>query len=302
MLIDFSNLVYSSIFSSLSQIQITKPENCPVNYSDYLYTFQQKTESILSAIFPDAAKKEYYYVLDEKPLEKYRIFPEYKGKRKPGGGFPFDVKQRVIDMLAHWNCTVISAKDEEADDAIASYIAQNPDKKFVVATTDKDLWQLCQLDNVRIYNFHDKKKEKRYITTAHLESSFLASQVQKLALKDKNLRFHYSHIALAKTLWGDASDNIPNLIKRQQVALLPIVAQTDGSYESFQEKVRENWGIISKECRDLLVEHKNQLKIHYKLVNLKYDCPVICETIFEKNKRLEQAEDRTAIDIGEIPF
>ena len=313
LLIDFSNVVYSSIFSCMaSEVPpIKNPEDCPPNYTDYLLTFQQKTEDLLHTIFPyDATIREYYFVIDDRPVEKHRLFPEYKAKRKRNGGFRFDPKRRAMEMLAHWGAKIIYSEYQEADDAISSYIGSNPDEKFVVATTDKDLWQLCQLDNVRIFNFHNKNKEKRYVTSDQLDDAFVDSKTNRQALEDAGLKFHYSHIALYKTLWGDSSDNIPNLIQRQKKVLLPIIAQTDGTYESFQKKIRENWfkvtaknkPIITDTCKNLLVEFKEQLKLFYQIVNLKYACPVVCEVMTQATIDAHAERAKIAKELEAIPW
>ena len=92
--------------------------------------------------------------------------------------------------------------------------------------------------------------------------------------------------------------------------LLPIIAQTDGTYESFQKKIRENWfkvtaknkPIITDTCKNLLVEFKEQLKLFYQIVNLKYACPVVCEVMTQATIDAHAERAKIAKELEAIPW
>ena len=245
-LIDFSNLVWSAFFSSLN-FHKYEPENCPSDYTGHVDVFHQKLIKILQ----DQPCEQYIFALDNKPQEKYNIFPDYKKSRKR---LEFKPKTAILRLLQSWNSKIIQSPYYEADDVIASYVANNLDTDITVATTDKDLWQLLENPKTKVYNFH----KGIFITKRELEEAY--------GIKE------YSQIKLHKTLWGDVGDNVPNLVPRMQKNLMPYVMQTDGTLNHFRQIVSLNWSKLSPRCKKILEDNADKLKINYELVRLNFDC------------------------------
>jgi 5'-3' exonuclease len=183
-----------------------------------------------------------------------------------------------MNMLVEWGSKVIYSENNEADDAIASFVASNIDKEMVIATTDKDLWQLCEIPHVKVFNF----QKSTFVGKKELKESF--------ELDD------YTHIKLHKALWGDVSDNVPNLAPRLGRILLPVVKKTDGSLRDFWEKVEENKNSLTEKCLETLDLNKEKIRINYELVRLNFDCDVIFEiaklpAVKEKHIPLEITEE-----------
>lgn len=262
LLIDFSNLVWASFFGSLKYTKY-EPETCPLDYTGHVDFFHQKLVKILQ----DVSCSQYLFVLDHKPHQKYTIFPDYKKSRKK---LQFDPKPAVIRLLEVWQAQVVHSEGCEADDVIASYVADNLDTPITVATTDKDLWQLLENDKTKIYNFI----KNSFVTKRELDEVYGVDSFAK--------------IKLHKTLWGDSGDNVPNLIPRMQKPLIPYIIQSDGTLDHFWKVVTANWGTLSDRCQNLLTDNKDSLKINYQLVRLNFDCSYKIETasakIFEKKK------------------
>lgn len=276
-LIDFSNLVWSSFFSSLKYHKY-EPENCPADYTGHVDFFHQKLIKILQ----DQPCEDYIFALDDKPKLKYSIFPEYKKSRKR---LNFNPKPSVMRLLQAWKAKTLHAQHHEADDVIASYIANNLDVDIAVATTDKDLWQLLENPKTKIYNFH----KNIFITKRELDEAY--------GLKD------FSQIKLHKTLWGDAGDNVPNLVPRMQKNLMPYVMQTDGTLNTFWKIADANWDNLSDRCREILDSNRDKLKINYELVRLNFDCDYtldIAEVTPEKPLLYEVTDQDMANELENI--
>lgn len=251
--IDLSNLIWSTFYSSLTMNKI-KAESCPSHYTGHLDTFHSKLVRILQ----DQPCHEYLFAVDRKPLKKYAIYPEYKKSRNR---IDFDPKPAILETMAAWGSKIIISEDNEADDAIASYIADNYEHAITVASTDKDLWQLCDLPNIRIYNF----QKSSFVTKADLKEAYDLEE--------------YTHIKLHKTLWGDSSDNVPNLLPRKQKILLPILKQTDGTLKDFWKVVEKNKTSLPKDCLALLEKNKEKLETNYQIVRLNFDCKYDIEVV-----------------------
>jgi DNA polymerase I len=134
-----------------------------------------------------------------------KLYSEYKLNRKPEKLNRFyeddipdsdDNKKYQIEALLHMTrCTPICqlyVPDCEGDDLVA-YLSRGPmrsDDKILV-TSDKDFYQLLD-DRTKIYSLH----KKTYVTTENVMQDF---------------RVQAKHFALAKSLCGDPSDNIPGI-------------------------------------------------------------------------------------------
>jgi 5'-3' exonuclease len=249
-LIDFSNLVWSSFFTSITMAGI-KAEDCHPSYTDHVFVFRDKLEAILNKI----PSQEYIFALDKNPKKKYELYPEYK-KGRSSGALNIKPRDAVLNMLKEWQSQVLIAADHEADDAIASFVYQNPGQNITVVSTDKDLWQLLSFPKVFIYNFHSKE------------------YVNKENLKDKFKLDNYQHVSMYLTLWGDYVDNIPNRLPYMKKQLLPVLAKTNGSLDGFISYIEENKDDLklTAKCKTLLKENRQGIDLNYELVKLNYNC------------------------------
>jgi hypothetical protein len=137
-------------------------------------------------------------------------YPQYKGTRPPKAEVIVDVVwhdgvKRVINydgvrdlmhVMSYIPCVKIGMpnNDGETDDAIASFVYKTSPKPCVVVTEDRDMWSLMS-NRCEIIS----KPDKVY-GIADLKAKFGITRPAKLAL--------------AKTLYGDDSDNIEKLIPR----------------------------------------------------------------------------------------
>ena len=133
------------------------------------------------------------------------LYSEYKMNRRPEKLNRFyeddipdtdDNKQhQLIALLSMLRCAPVCqvyVPDCEGDDVIA-YMCRGPFLKHdkVIASSDKDMYQLLN-DKTKIYSLH----KKTYVTGADVMEQF---------------RVQPHNFAIAKSLCGDPSDNVPGL-------------------------------------------------------------------------------------------
>lgn len=83
-------------------------------------------------------------------------------------------------------------------------------------------------------------------------------------------------ISLWKSMWGDSSDNIPNVVARMKKQLLPFVIESDGTWEDFQSKIDQTK--LTPKCKTLLKENEEKIKVNAELVALRYNLNLMMET------------------------
>lgn len=215
-------------------------------------TLVERTTIKIRSDLKQTGRPEPVIVLDNFAAFKSDLYPQYKMNRN-------DIKPAIKGM-ADWAKragigSVCESPDNEADDAIATLCKRNP-KNSVVISADRDMWQLLDND-VQVYC----PIKKRFITYHDVNDSFFG-------LLPK-------YIPLFKTCWGDAGDNVPNLLPRMQRQLLPLIKNGDGSFAGFHKSVKQGWHSLSQRCRDLYFAAEDQLEINYQLVKLRTDCEII---------------------------
>lgn len=133
------------------------------------------------------------------------LYSSYKANRKPGKLNRFyeddlpDTDENKLTQVKHLVHTLkilpvcqLYVSDVEADDVIAYLVGRHfRDYDKVILSTDKDMYQLLD-EKTRVYDLN----KKAYVT-------------HETVLKAYNI--HPRNFALAKTLCGDGSDNIPGV-------------------------------------------------------------------------------------------
>jgi len=284
-LVDFSNLVYISFFAAYRG---GPTDEIPMCYNEHANYFQKSIANLRKW----NGMADFVYAIDSRPTEKYKIYPEYKqGRNKLShkDGSRFDAQEVVFKTMGP--ATTIRADGYEADDAIAAFVANHFDDEVIVVTTDRDLWQLCDYPNCRVFD----PIKKEYIGENHIR--------EKFCRKDKHKIIHehltsFGHIKLWKALWGDSSDNIKNMVPRMQKQLLPVIGQTDGSLESFYEKAAE--AELTPKCKELLENSKEGVKLNEQLVRLNFTCEYVTTQINQPTKPEAPSVNHNILDLDKI--
>jgi 5'-3' exonuclease len=171
--------------------------------------------------------------------------PQYKANRDKTS---FDPRPEGLRFLAsefpetHWAI----ALGAEADDVIATLVAKRGDQDVVIVSGDKDLWQLLQ-PGVKVF----LPTKKVFVTSEMFEDEFGCSP---------------RHIPLYKAFWGDTSDNLPNLLPRQQKAILPFIRSSDGTPGTVLLRLLES--SISPKLREALLRTKDQVAANHLCAQL----------------------------------
>lgn len=167
----------------------------------------------------------------------------YKDNRKT---MPDDLKSQVAlikEMFKHLNIPMISVSGQEADDVIASIATQSTFDRVLIASSDKDLFQLVGdkvkvLDTMKGIIFDEEKVQ------------------EKFGVKPSQIGDYLS-------LVGDSSDNVPGA-----KGIGPKAAQKLLGEFGTLEKVYENLDKIPEKMRQKLEESKESVDLSKKLVSL----------------------------------
>jgi DNA polymerase-1 len=121
-----------------------------------------------------------------------KILPTYKANRPKTDSNLIYQLNFVTDICSKLNIAMDYHSDFEADDLIGSYVKKNPNHEKIIFTSDKDLSQLLQYPNTRMYNPFSSEE----ITADFIYKKFGVSPEQ---------------IPLFLALCGDSADNIPGI-------------------------------------------------------------------------------------------
>lgn len=205
---------------------------------------------------------------DGRRVWRYEYFPDYKANRtkKPEDAIETlsDVKLRLVEGLG---LEVIERTGFEADDVIASFVANTPMTRIHILTEDKDLYQLID-DNVSVVTktcIRDRAGcERKFGVPPHMIRDLLA-------------------------VWGDASDNVPGC-KLWGQAKTAALLHKFGTIEAAKAATAEELCQLPKVGATLannFIEWDPTLAV--KLVSLRYDA-------------LDENPATIAPYEGEIPF
>lgn len=257
-LVDFSNFVYACWFPALSA-QKADPKYDP---HEVLKTNLKGKLTTLARALNDEGYQDgmdIFFVEDRRSERKYKLWPAYKAKRKP---MDFDPRPEAKQYLLGegYEGQFCYSPGNEADDTIASFVRQCKaiyrDRDVVIASSDKDLWQLVA-PGVKVWQL----TKDRFVTPEMIKEEFGVTQP--------------SQIAMVKALWGDSGDNVPNACPRMQKILMPAILDTPGDVDSFFG----NWSNFSfpdkKKHDDKLRKAEAQVRLNYELVKLDGGCAIL---------------------------
>ncbi|MBT8450906.1 MAG: DNA polymerase I [Deltaproteobacteria bacterium] len=185
------------------------------------------------------------------------LYADYKANRPPA---PPDLEQqmaRVREVAEAWGMAPIEAAGFEADDIIATLVAQARRKglRVVIVSADKDLLQLVGQDVVMYDTMRDKV--------------FGAEETrEKLGVEPEQVRDLLA-------LMGDSSDNVPGVPSVGQKTAAKLLAE-HGSLEAIYENLE---GITRKALKAKLGEHRDKALVSRDLVTLRHDVPIDADAV-----------------------
>jgi len=180
-----------------------------------------------------------------------KVFPEYKASRREGTEEEQKERERIHQQFDYLKESILlrlgfscwQVPEMESDDLIAGTIVNHPDKRFVIVSSDNDLYQLLTKSNVA--GMYDPAKHKLY-------RAFDFYQEYGIAARDWTI---------IKCIAGCSSDGVPGV---------PGVG-TKTAIKYITEKLNPK----SKAYRNI-VENPAIVKRNYRLVALPmYTTPII---------------------------
>lgn len=304
LLIDGSSLLVSCFYAT-APLEIARAKDEPSRepyydklmktstgvYTNAVYGF---TKQILQLVYQ--FKPDYMAIaFDESREDLFRkkMYADYKAQRKPS---PIPLKEQfktIRQVLDAMNIVNISKVSIEADDLIASIVAQNKNKDidFYILTKDHDYYQLAA-SNVKIWMMQSSIQKA--------DALYLKYDINPESVECPNNCFEFTpelvfqetgvypeQIPDLKGIMGDTSDNIPGIpgVASPAPALLKIygtienlikVVETCKDDESKQSKLFKFWERfgINKRPFIKIVAGKDMGLLSKTLATMKKDCDI----------------------------
>ncbi|RLB56329.1 MAG: DNA polymerase I [Deltaproteobacteria bacterium] len=203
----------------------------------------------------ESRRPAYLAVAMDSPGKGFRgeIDPAYKANRPPAPEDLIRQLKRCHEVFETWGMPVFSQPDYEADDLIATLTtkAVAAGLKVVIASSDKDLYQLVQADQVLCWD----AMRNRVFGPAEVEA--------KLGVRPELVHDYLS-------LVGDSSDNIPGVRgvgPKTATKLLTEFESLDGIFENLEKVARPK-------LRESLREQQEAARQAHRLVALRHDADV----------------------------
>ncbi len=247
-LLDISGFIYRAYYAAPN-----------ITYNEIkvgaLFGFCSEMLKILS-IFKDSV---FIAAMDySKHTFRHDIYPEYKNNRKH---MPEDLLQQlqlINDCCEQFGFNIRKYNNYEADDIIASFVKYyNNTHKLIVISSDKDLLQLLNFNNTKVYN----PVKHKYIDNTAVIEMFGVS-------KDKILDI--------LSLMGDTADNIPGAF---------------GIGPKTASKLINEYGSLDnviKYCNNSKIKQSiANIVLSKKLIELEYNLDIDYNIIYKKPKNLE---------------
>ena len=253
-LVDASSYIFRAYYAV--QTELTAPDGTPTHAT---HAFIQMVRSLIQ----QHNVQKLVLVWDQKgPGFRHEIFPEYKANRAIP---PEDLSLQIENSRKLSETLGIRQMGEvgfEADDVIASVVAQNPQKNFVIVSSDKDLLQLVN-DKVWCLDTLRKKWSNEQAT------------IEKFGVTPEK-------VPLVQALCGDSVDNIPgapSIGPKTASALINDFGKLETIFETAKErqgvKVKSPYKDALKGKKiDAIAENIDEVKMSLKLVTLVKDIPL----------------------------
>ncbi|EKP04091.1 DNA-directed DNA polymerase [Leptospira kirschneri str. 2008720114] len=188
------------------------------------------------------------------PLERGKIFQDYKANRKP---MPEDLRpqiQEVMDTLDKIGFKILKVEGQEADDVIGTLCEtyRSTAKEILIFSGDKDLYQLLEKKNIKM--LRGKKGVTEFV---EIDSAWVK---EELGVDVKQIPDYMGIV-------GDTSDNIPGVKgigDKGASKLLQEYKSLDGVYKNL-DKIK-NPGLKTK-----LSEQKENAYLSKQLATIRRD-------------------------------
>lgn len=237
-LVDFKNTAWRAFAAGGKEDAIKTSEGLPSGHVLRFFRMIQKAKKELGG--------ELVFCMEGGEKLRYELFPTYKQGRSKETPWLED----LVRLARSMKCLVVTPKEAEADDAIATFISLNKEARHCIISADKDLWALLG-SKTRIISFQKEINQEKVIET--------------FGVKPES-------VPLAKALTGDSSDCLPGVPKLRWKEITPIMEGCITPTDLFSKL--DNLPIKTKEK---LIEYKEQIETIYKVACLRNSCELNIE-------------------------
>ncbi len=241
--IDISSYVFRA-YHALPPLSNSKgePTHAVAGVSSMLHKLLREREPHAVIVAMDSRDKSF----------RKELYDDYKANRPPA---PPDLQQqmvRVREIVDAWGMSPVEMSGFEADDIIATIVAEAREKKLrvVIVSADKDLLQLVGPDVV----MYDTMRDKVFGVEETRE---------KLGVEPGQVRDLLA-------LMGDSSDNVPGVPSVGQKTAAKLLGEhgsLDGVYENLES-------ITRKALKAKLTDHRDDAMTSRELVTLRDDVEI----------------------------
>ncbi len=243
LLMDATGLVYRAYYSIR---ELSSPAGIPVNAVFGVFKMILKVIEDVKpkgcAAFFDTARRTF----------RTEQYADYKANRPPPPDTLIPQIPIVIEGMEACGCPVLLEPGYEADDLIASFVAQHPDDFKLVLSGDRDMLQLID--------------DKTWVLVQTRGVSELKVYTPDVFCAEYG--FGPKNFVDYKALRGDPSDNIPGVKGVGEKTAKKLVAQF-GSLEGIYESLAE---VKPERIRKALENAREEVFQFRELVTLKRDC------------------------------
>lgn len=237
-LIDVSGLMYRAFFGTPSMQVDGREVGAVYGFKVELYSLLSKFAGATFITAFDYAKKTF----------RNDIYPEYKANRPKMPDSLVAQCPLIQDVCKQAGCKIVKKPGYEADDIIASYVKQfHKVTDVIVVSGDKDLLQLLQFENVKVYN----PVKRRFIKTADVIAKYGVKPIQLLDLF---------------SLMGDSADNVPGIPGIGAKTALKLISQ----YNSLESLISNIHKLPYTKMMQRVRNNIDKAKLSKKLIDLCY--------------------------------
>ena len=243
-LIDGSGFIFRA-FHALPPM--TRSDGTPINavlgFTNMLWKILRETDADYLAVIFDTSRKTF----------RSEIYPAYKAHRPEAPEELIPQFPLIRDATRAFNLPSIELVGFEADDLIASYTraAREVGAKVTIVSSDKDLMQLVEDEDVIMYDFF----KNRDVGPAEVHERFGVGPEK---------------VVDVQALAGDSSDNVPGV----PGIGVKTAAQLIHEYGDLDSLLANAAQIKQPKRRENLIEFTEQARISRQLVTLRADAPL----------------------------
>lgn len=213
-------------------------------------------------------------------LERNKVFPEYKGTRKP---MPEDLKPQigeVMEIVRELGYPLLVQDGQEADDLIGTLCRLFGDKnEIIICSGDKDLYQLLERKNIKM--LRGKKGTSEFIS---INSDWV---IEELGITPNQITDYMGIV-------GDTSDNIPGVKGIGDKGASTLIKE----YKNLETIYSNLENIKNPSLKEKLIQSKEMAFLSRDLATLKTDLKIDQSWEDLKNPNLTQEKIDTFKERG----